>query len=252
MKTGFLSLLLLVALFALPALSIPTPDTYYDEKMVQQSLADLKSPDDGVRMRAGAFFNSHLIPGAYNALLEAFNNDTSMGVRFNLASAIAQYKDLTAIPAMKKYLIDAVKTGDYFTTNKAYISIATVGGKEAEEIINKGLKSDSLIVKNAAVEAIGRGFMDIPRLITFLTDKEISTRKTVLEIMGYHQPPEESYNYLQPLLAQKNDLEQYIALLSAMAHINDPRATDALITALHDENSDIRVSAVKYLSLIHI
>ena len=237
-----------MALFALPALSIPNPNTPYDEKMIQQNLADMKSPDENVRIHATQFFIAHKIPGTYDTLLDALNNEASLYVRLNLVQAISGYKNETAIPAMKKFLIDSVKTGNPMLIKSAYILIATVGGKEAEEIISDGLKSDSLIVKNAAVKAIGWGFMDIPRLLTFLTDKEISTRKTVLEVMGYHQPPEESYNYLQPLLAQKDDLEQYDALLSEMSHIADPRATDALITALHDDNSDIRVSAVKYLA----
>ncbi len=220
----------------------------YTQAEVQAMLNVIKNGDGNEKAQAGIYFIEHpAIPEAYDTLLSALNDEPSVFIRCNLATAIGEYRDIGAIPALKRFIDDAVKTGSSILTGNAYNAIATTGGAEAEAIIDSGTKSDNILVKNAAVQAIASAFHDLARILPYLSDKEKSTRIVAIESIVYICTPAEAFDHLQPLLVQKDDIEQYDTLLSAMSMIDDDRAIDALVAAMSDDNPAIRLSAISHL-----
>lgn len=236
-----------VVLFTILLFCFPVMAADYTAAEMQAKLNDVKNGNEFAKIQAPLFFIDHpATPVAYDILLYALTNELSVDIRYNLASAVSLYKNDTALPALKKYLDDVVKTGkSNLQFDNAYVAVATIGGNEAIEIVNNGLKSDNVKVKNASVRAVAYGLKDLPRVFTFLSDNEKSTRITAIEVLEYVATPAEAFDNLQPLLARKADKDEYDAILAAMTTIRDPRAVDALVAALENENPDLRVIAAK-------
>ncbi len=246
----YLCLLVLATTFLTsPIWALPNADARYNVLEMNKNILDLKSPDENVRLQASNYFDDNpAIPDAYPAILDALNTDKSIAVRGNLVMAISHYKDENSIPAIKKFLNDCtgVKGDNSNEIYTGFLGLTLIGGDEANEVVERGIASDDIRFKNSAIGIWGYYKKDIAKIAPFLTDKEKSTRIVVIQCMGKIGTPE-AFDRLQPLLAQKADIDIYNAILAAMSTIKDDRATDAIIRAMSDDNPAIRLSAINHL-----
>ena len=220
----------------------------------------------GAAIALGELKNLKAIPALITAL-----KDEDWSVRSSAAEAIGKIAEanpgkevLEAITA----LINALKDEDSDVRLSAAEAIreiaeANQGNKEVLEAITaliNALKDDYSRVRESAAEAIGKigeanpnskeVLEAIPALITALKDNNKDVRKRAAEVIGKIGVNDEQFETIVRMLKEGETWEERHGAAIALGELKNLKAIPALITALKDNNKDVRKRAAEAIEKI--
>jgi len=220
----------------------------------------------GAAIALGELKNLKAIPALITAL-----KDEDWSVRSSAAEAIGKIAEanpgkevLEAITA----LINALKDEDSDVRLSAAEAIreiaeANPGNKEVLEAITaliNALKDDYSRVRESAAEAIGKigeanpnskeVLEAIPALITALKDNNKDVRKRAAEVIGKIGVNDEQFETIVRMLKEGETWEERHGAAIALGELKNLKAIPALITALKDNNKDVRKRAAEAIEKI--
>ncbi len=167
--------------------------------------------------------------------------DTDQDVRIAAAAALGRLADPRAI----RPLIALFGDPYYGVRNAAADALAAIG-EEALDALLAVLKDPSSVVRVTAARALGemKDARAIPPLVDLLGDPAPEVRWAAAQALGNLGEPA-----IPPLslVLKKGSKNERLAAIDALWKIIDDRATEALMSALHDDDADVRAKASEAL-----
>jgi len=170
-------------------------------------------------------------------------------VRIAAAGALGALKNMLSI----RFLAGLFEDG-YCGVRIAAADALAAFGEPALPALTEALGSSAVVVRITAARALGTlGHAGgIPPLVEALADDVAEVRRGAAHALGEIGGPA-----IPPLawIVQHAGVAEKLAALDALGAIFDDRATDAIMSALHDDDPDVREKAAKVLrrrELLHV
>lgn len=248
-----------------------------DTLLVDFMIASLKDPDPLVRSMAARALRVNKSAQAEDALIAALN-DPVASVQGNAAESLRWTKDSRATEP----LLVALHSADANVRKRAVLSLGEIRAPRAFDSLVAVLKDNDADVQRFAAQALGKlkDARAVEPLIVLLNDKSIKDtpsglRSEVIQALGQIADPRE----VDPLIAELRDpdslnrlytanalgdigapaIDRLFALMKdtdlrvragaarALGRIQDPRAAQSIVAALHDKDSFVLAEAADAL-----
>jgi HEAT repeat protein len=214
-------------------------------------IAALGDPDAPTRQSAAKALGRIAPKGrvAVSALARMVE-DADPHVRESAAVALGEFQAnrRVAIPALRKALAD--RSGD--VRSAAAAALGEIGANESVPDLIEKLKDEQPAVRRSSAQALGKiGKPAIPGLMNTLRSDNPGFLQAVVEALGEIGPPaaDELVKVLKDP-SQNPQVRQYSALALARVARGSNEVVHALMDAVADPNSSIRLSAIDALARI--
>ncbi|MDG6256023.1 MAG: HEAT repeat domain-containing protein [Methanomicrobiaceae archaeon] len=218
------------------------------EEAVEYLLEALHDESHAVR-QAAAEALGHIGTQKAAGPLISMLRDPYEDVRIAAAGALGALKNMLSI----RFLAGLFEDG-YCGVRIAAADALAAFGEPALSALTEALGSPSVVVRITAARALGTlGHAGgIPSLVEALADEVAEVRRGAAHALGEIGGPA-----IPPLawIMQHGGVAEKLAALDALGAIFDDRATDAIMSALHDDDPDVREKAAKVLrrrELLHV
>lgn len=181
-------------------------------------------------------------------ILAKIVKDTTAPGRAEAATALGKTNDPRAV----KPLETALKDTDGHLRIAAIEALGHLGQKESGDALLALVRDENHLARAAAVEALGRiGDARVVEIIgkSLLKDDSWDVRRISVETLGRIGDAQASKHLWQALIKDTDhDVRQSAA--QVLGKLRDPHSIGALVLALKDENSSVRLAAKAALRMI--
>ena len=214
------------------------PDPAVRMRIADALLAGAKSPQVNVREAALTGLGNLRDPRVVPALLTALD-DPAPGARSNAIRALSLQRDARVVPALLAHADDK----DINTRHAIISALGELGDPRAADILLAALGDKAANTRNLAVQYIFNMLPDAPariadRLAILLASTDEGIHDNAVAVLGRMGDP----RALEPTLVLLKNPQEYIRqqALQSLLHIDNPRATAALVAALPDLDENMR------------
>jgi len=210
-----------------------------DKRAIESLQRALRDKNAFVRAEACIALGNFNEESSIGPLLEA-TKDSNSKVRINSIVALSKYRD----PRVADAIFRATKDKDYFVTHKAVTALGSLEDKRAIAVAIEALKEEEYSI-NIRISAARIGAIRI---------SAESALQAQLERRGLYVRPkgpidaELAEMFLKGMKGQSK--RGKLTLIRWMGHLGDKCFVKALISALDDEDSDVRKAAARALRRI--